>query len=158
MVLLIIDSNFICYKSMIAMKGLSWDEHATGVIFGFLREISSLADKFESPRFVFAWDSRKSFRRNVYPEYKKRPKIEDPEMEDLFNSGRPQFDEIRLKVLPRLGFKNNFIQVGLEADDIMARIVQEHSGKLPLEDRICIVSSDEDLYQLLHNTISIYNP
>ena len=153
--LLIVDSNFICYRSMIAMKGLSWEEHATGVIFGFLREIQNLTEKFESPRFVFAWDSRKSFRRDVYPDYKKRPKVEDPEMEDLFRAGKPQFTELRLKVLPRLGFKNNFIQTGLEADDIIAWIVRDHAWEF---DHTYIISSDEDLFQLLHDKVSIYNP
>ena len=140
---------------MIAMKGLSWEEHATGVVFGFLRQIQQLAEEFPSSRFAFAWDSRKSFRKVVYPEYKRRTKVEDPEMEDLLNSGRPQFTEIRLKVLPRLGFKNNFIQVGLEADDIIAKIAQDYADKM---DSIVIVSSDEDLFQLLTDNVSMYNP
>lgn len=153
--LVIIDSNFICYKSMIAMKGLSWQEHDTGVIFGFLREIQQLYDKFPSSKFAFAWDSRKSFRRDVYPDYKKRPKVEDPEMEDLIRAGKPQFDEIRLKVLSRLGFKNNFVEVGLEADDIIAWLVRDYAWEM---ERIYIISADEDLYQLLHKNVTIYNP
>lgn len=154
--LLILDSNFICYKSMVAMKGLSWQEHSTGVIFGFLREIQQLSDRFPSAKFAFAWDSRKSFRRTVYPEYKRREKTKDPEMEDLIRSGMPQFDEIRLKVLHRLGFKNNFVEVGLEADDIIAWLANDYAWEM---ENVYIVTSDEDLYQLLgHKNVSIYNP
>lgn len=153
--LLIIDSNFICHRAMRSMMGLSHEEHATGVIFGFLREIQSLAKDFEYPRFVFTWDSKKSYRREVYPEYKKKPPVEDPEMQDILQSGRPQFSEIRLKVLPRLGFVNNFIQTGMEADDIIAWIVKDHAWEF---DHTYIITADEDLYQLLHEKVSIYNP
>jgi len=141
---------------MVAMKGLSWQEHSTGVIFGFLREIQQLSDKFPSARFAFTWDSRKSYRRDIYPEYKRREKTKDPEMEDLMRSGLPQFDEIRLKVLYRLGFKNNFVEVGLEADDIIAWLVNDYAWEM---ENVYIVTSDEDLYQLLvHNNTTIYNP
>ena len=137
------------------MKGLSYEDHPTGVIFGFLRELQKLSEEFESPNFVFAWDSKKSFRRDVYPDYKKKPPLEDPEMIDLIQSGKPQFTEVRLKVLPRLGFKNNFVQTGLEADDIIAWIARDHAWEY---DHTYIVSSDEDLFQLLHDKVSIYNP
>ena len=153
--LLIIDSNFIAYRAMLSMMGLSYEEHSTGVIFGFMREILKLSEDFEQPRFTFAWDSRKSYRRDVYPDYKKRPQIEDPEMEDIIRSGKPQFTEIRTKILPKLGFQNNFIQTGLEADDIIAHIANDHAWEF---DHTYIVTSDEDLYQLLNSKVSIYNP
>ena len=153
--MLVIDSNYLCYKAMLTMKGLSWEEHSTGVIFGFLRQIQTLAEEFDNFRFIFAWDSRKSYRRDVYPDYKKRPKVEDPEMEDLFRAGKPQFDELRLKVLPRLGFRNNFIQLGLEADDVIAWVVRDHAWEF---EQVYIISADEDLYQLLHNNVSMYKP
>jgi len=140
---------------MIAMKGLSWEEHATGVIFGFLRQIQQLAEEFPNSRFAFAWDSRRSFRRNVYPIYKEKPEMEDPEMIDLLNSGKPQFSTIRFDILPRLGFNNNFMQRGLEADDIIACITRDHAQNM---DHTYIVSSDEDLFQLLRKNVSIYNP
>jgi len=141
---------------MLSMMGLSHEEHATGVIFGFLREIQKLAEEFEgSKQFAFAWDSRKSYRRDIYPDYKKRTQIEDPEMEDILRSGKPQFDEIRLNVLPKLGFKNNFIQTGLEADDIIAYIARKNVERF---EQIYIASSDEDLFQILYDNISIYNP
>jgi hypothetical protein len=76
-------------------------------------------------------------------------------MEDIHRSGKPQFTELRLKVLTRLGFKNNFIQTGLEADDIIASVVKDHAWEF---DQVYIVTSDEDLFQLLHNNVSIYNP
>lgn len=141
---------------MLSMMGLSHEEHATGVIFGFLREMQKLSEDFEKPQFAFAWDSRKSFRRDIYPDYKKKPpQKEDPEMEDIIRSGKPQFAEIRINVLPRLGFINNFIQIGIEADDIIAWIAKDHAWEY---DHTYIVTSDEDLFQLLHEKVSIYNP
>lgn len=153
--LLVIDSNFLCYRAMLSMMGLSHEEHGTGVIFGFLRELQKLSEDFEHPRFTFAWDSMKSFRRDAFPGYKKKPPIEDPEMEDIIRSGKPQFSEIRINVLPRLGFANNFIQLGLEADDIMAWITKDHAWEF---DHTYVVTADEDMFQILNTKVSIYNP
>jgi len=125
------------------------------VIFGFLRQIQQLAEEFTDPKFVFTWDSRRSLRRNVYPIYKEKPEVEDPEMIDLLNSGRPQFTQIRLEVLPRLGFNNNFMQSGLEADDLIARIALDYADDM---DHTYIISADEDLFQLLRKNVSMYNP
>lgn len=156
MKLLIIDSNYICYKSMLALRGLSYQDHFTGVIFGFLREIQKLATDFDNPKFIFTWDSRKSYRKDVYPEYKKRPEIKDPEMEDLISVGKPQFNTIRTSVLPQLGFDNSFIQVGCEADDIIAWIIHDYSQFKELD--ITIISGDNDLFQLLHPNVKMYDP
>ena len=64
-----------------------------------------------------------------------------------------QFARLRMKVLPKFGFKNNFIQTGLEADDIIAAIVQNYEPP----EKFIIVSSDNDLYQLLSPTVSMFS-
>jgi DNA polymerase I len=51
-----------------------------------------------------------------------------------------------------LGYKNIFQTHGLEADDIIARICKDNPNC-----EIFIVSNDEDLYQLLTNTVCILN-
>ena len=56
-----------------------------------------------------------------------------------------------MKVLPKLGFKNNFIQTGMEADDLIAAITQNYDVEL------VIISADQDLYQLLTPTVSMYS-
>jgi len=103
-----------------------------------------LAKTLKSNKFVFAWDSAKSKRRQLYPEYRlarRKQRQENPQDWPLL---RRQFKEIRDKVLPQLGYKNIFLKTGYEADDIIASICLENE-----DEEIAIVSADSDLYQLL---------
>lgn len=152
----VVDGPCVCYRSMFSIGNLSFEERPTGVIFGFLSVILQLADKFDYPKFVFTWDSRKSIRRSIYPNYKRREQERaSAEVLELLEIARPQFVAIRTRVLPLMGFRNNFIQTGLEADDLIARTVEAiENGK----DRRCIIATiDNDLYQLLSPSTSVYN-
>jgi len=145
--LLIIDSPALCHRAKFAMQKveLSHEEMKTEIIFNFLNQIMSLAKRFETNQFVFCWDSRKSFRRDLYPAYKwKRKEDKTQEEKDFAVLAYEQFHRLRREVLPALGFKNNFIQTGLEADDIIASIVFSKYKPKPI-----IISRDNDLYQLL---------
>ena len=150
---IIIDSSYLCYRAAFTMGDLSHEDKGTGVIFGFLSQIHQLAKKFDYPNFIFAWDSRKSFRRDLYHDYKKKNKEMTPEMIELMEVAKPQFQEIRINVLPILGFKNTFIQVGIEADDIIAMILEGDVTK-----EFTTISSDNDLYQLLGHRFQMYDP
>jgi DNA polymerase-1 len=138
---------------MYTMGNLSFDERPTGIIFGFLNQILQLAIRFDYPRFIFAWDSKRSCRRDVYPNYKQKDKEITQDMLELLGISKPQFSTLRIQVLPRIGFANNFIQTGLEADDIIAMIVKDLYHK-----EVYIISSDNDLYQLLLPTHNLYDP
>ena len=154
MKVLVIDSNCLGHIAKHSMKGLSFDEIETGVIFGFMNHVLRLAKKFETNRFAFCWDSRKSLRKEVYPKYKYKRHDNTGKTEEeivLNESAYRQFVELRKKVLPEFGFKNVFIQKGIEADDLIASIVRANKNEY------IVVSHDEDLYQLL-NLAPIYNP
>jgi DNA polymerase-1 len=91
----------------------------------------------------------------MFPDYKKARKREKTEEEQtLDHMAYAQFATIRKEILPELGFHNNFKEEGYEADDIIAKIVQERCGP---DEEIVIVSTDEDLYQLLYDNVSIYS-
>lgn len=153
--ILLIDANAICHQAKHSMKGFSYDEQEVGVIFGFMRQLLALAKNFQTNKFVFAWDSRKSFRTNMFLKYKEKRKTAEKTKEEkrfdeiAFN----QFNIIREEILPELGFCNNFMIDGYEADDIIASIIQKINGK----EEIVIISSDEDLFQLLSETVSMYS-
>jgi len=114
-----------------------------------------LVEVFNHPRFVFAWDSQRSFRKKLYPEYKKKVVQIDLKLLEILETGIPQFREVRFKILPKLGFKNSWLQSGIEADDIIAIFIKKYWERL---DKIVIVSGDTDLYQLLQPVVSIFNP
>jgi len=156
MTTLLIDSLSICHAAKHAMKRypLSTDEMRTEVIFVFLQKTLTLARRFNTNKFVFAWDSRKSFRQKLYPKYKaNRHKTDYSDDEKFFNRmTHDQFSVIRRRILPEMGFVNNFIQTGYEADDIIAGICHNETS-----DECVIVSTDTDLYQLIRNNISQFN-
>jgi 5'-3' exonuclease len=131
-------------------NNLSFRGKPTGIIYGFLRYVLKYAMKFNTRHFVFAWDSKKSYRAEIYPEYKanRNNKEFTPEEQRAYKEAISQFHELRKEVLPRLGFRNNFIQTGVEADDIIARAVKDVKRHQALTD-IVVVSRDNDLWQLL---------
>ena len=139
---LIIDCSQLCYASAFTMKDLSFEEMRTGVIFGFLLQVFRLSREFMSRDFVFCWDSKKRFREELYPDYKGDRREKSPFDEDTFHEVRLQMGYLRERILPDMGFKNNFIRTGLEADDLIACAVQQMPGSV-------VVSNDSDLYQLL---------
>jgi 5'-3' exonuclease len=147
---LILDCHGICHTVRHALGDvpLTHEGLDTEVIFGFLRSLKSYGLKYRPERVVFVWDSQINFRKRIDSEYKaprvklQRAKTEtEKRLDEIMYS---QFNKLRLEVLPTLGFKNNFIQTGMEADDIIASIVYNN----PLYQNI-VVSGDADLYQLL---------
>jgi len=148
----LLDMNNLCHISYHSMGNLSNDDKEVGVIFGVLKQLLSLSKKIESNRFVFLWDSRKNFRKEIYPEYKaNRIKSNDEHHEDrmcLYN----QITELRRDVIPGLGFNNSFLQSGYEADDLIVHFIIHHP-----KDEFVIVSTDQDLYQVLRPTVKISN-
>jgi len=148
---LILDCNNLCYSAFHTFGELSFEEKKVGVIFGFLQRILFLANKFETTKFIFCWDSKKNYRKILYPEYKaNRRRDLTPQEEIDYALAFKQFDALRKEVLPKLGFANILQQNGYEADDLLAEIVLKTEGDF------IIVSTDKDLYQLL-NRCDIYN-
>ena len=143
--MIIIDSNYVSHVAKHAMKGFSYEDMKTGVIFGFLRQLLSLATKFDSNEMIFVWDSKNNLREKIYPEYKIKRKdkrtVDDKEMDTM---SYPQFNILKNEILPSIFKCNIFSCDGYEGDDIIARIIQDYH-----KSTFMIVSSDEDLYQLL---------
>lgn len=152
--MILIDSNSICHMAKHSLDSLSWEEKKVGVIFGFLRQLLSLSKTCGENQFVFVWDASSSTKRmDIFPDYKKARRkektIDEKQLDDITYS---QFTEVRKYVLPKLGFKNNFKVDGFEADDLIAKICLKYPKK-----QITIISTDEDLYQLLSDNVSLYS-
>ena len=155
MKLIIVDSHYIAHRTKHALKGLTYAEKQTGVIYGFLNSVKSLWQKFKPCQFVFTWDSELSLRREIYPEYKNKKSKEQRKPEDVALDVicMPQFPIIRDEVLKTLGFRNIFRKLGYEADDIIASIVKERDDPK----NTIVISRDNDLWQLLKHT-QMWNP
>jgi 5'-3' exonuclease len=154
---LIIDCHNICYASLFKMGDLSYQGQPTGMVYGFLRKIFSLCKEYDTNQIIYCWDSRKSYRKRIYPEYKgNRHSNHTEEEKEMFDYAHSQMDTLHNTILPELGFRNNFHAIGYEADDLIALCAMRHP------DNYVIVSGDSDLYQLLYKSrsyeVKIHNP
>ena len=159
---ILVDSSFLAHQARFSMGNLSHEETATGVLYGFLMRVLTLAERFESNNFIFCFDTdaSKGVRRRDWPEYKLKRQQDrsEAELADIIRMHQ-QLDALRDNVLPSLGFKNLFWQQGFESDDVIAHIAK----KVPLAKlgecaHLYIVSNDGDLAQLLVPAVSMYNP
>lgn len=148
---IVIDANGLAWNIFYGVKGLSHNNKDTNVIYGFLNELLYLGHRFKSNDFVFCWDSKNNYRLRLYPEYKQKRK-EDPKKQEAKAKAFPQFDALRKIILPEMGFKNNYLQGGVESDDLIAKICTDYIQP------ILLVSGDEDMYQCLYPHVTIYQP
>lgn len=147
--LVVVDCNYLCHRARFTTGPLSYKDQPTGVIFGFLNQLAMIGQTLRPDNIAFTWDSRRSLRRERYSFYKDRSKTEPPDQ--MLLDAFKQFSMLRQEIIPALGFKNNFMQDGYEADDIMAQICLDWSGKTVL------TTSDDDMLQVLSPTTEIYN-
>ncbi len=154
---LLIDANFLCHKAKYATGHLSHGNTKTGIMYGVLNQVLKLYEDLEADHVVFCWDSAKSVRKHYFPWYKKkRHDNKTDEEKEADGKAFIQFEELRTQVLPAFGFRNNFMQTGLEGDDIMARLCWSYLADDGHE--LVVVTADEDLYQMITQTTWCYNP
>ncbi len=157
MIPLILDCNFMCHRAKHATGGLSSEDMATGIVFGFLTQLLAIGQQFESNRFFLCWDSKKSIRERHDPTYKanrKKKKLTKEEIKDRFTT-KIQMNQLRKELLPLIGFKNIYMQTGLEGDDMMAVVAKRFST---IETESILITSDEDLFQCINKYTSWYTP
>jgi 5'-3' exonuclease len=122
---------------------LSFGGKQTGVIYGALKELAHLNEKFKPDCISVTWDMQKSYRKEKYPYYKANRKP-IPGLEDC----KEQMHKLE-KILPMIGV-NSVVAEGYEGDDIMAVVAKEYKD-------VVICTGDHDMYQCLDKDVSIYN-
>ncbi len=146
--LYIIDGHALCYRAYYAFIRnplLNSRGQNTSAIFGFARMLYRLIIDQKPDYIAVAFDPpKKSFRFEMYPEYKaNRQKMPD----DL----RSQIDEIK-RMVEALGLAR--IELGdYEADDVLGTMARKFGSKT-LE--VMLVTGDKDAYQLLDKNVRIY--
>jgi DNA polymerase-1 len=157
--LLLLDSNYLCHRAHYSTGELSCGDYRTGVIFGFLRTVIELQDRFLPGAIAFCFDKGPILRELDYPEYKEARREKYRNMTEEERVSKEYMDEqirdLRTKHIKALGFANIFYQRGYEGDDIIASICEDKRYRGV---RKIIVSNDHDLYQLLSKKTSIYTP
>jgi len=119
----------------------------TNASFGFLDFLLRLIARENPQRMAIAFDSGpKSFRNEIYPEYKANRGVTPPEL-------WPQFEQCERIVealgLPLVKVENH------EADDVLASLADlcRREGY-----KVIIVSGDKDLAQLVDDSLTVLDP
>jgi len=147
--LFLVDGSGFIFRAFYGLKMhmTRSDGTPTNAVYGFCNMLLKLLDDTEADYLAVIFDSaRKTFRNDIYPDYKAN-RGEPPE--ELV----PQFPLIRDATR---AFSVPAIEVpGFEADDIIATYARaaEAAG-----DEVTIVSSDKDLMQLVSEKVTLQDP
>ncbi|MBL7107715.1 MAG: DNA polymerase I [Candidatus Cloacimonetes bacterium] len=144
----ILDGTALIYRSYYAFKNrplINSKGENTSAIFGFLRTIISLIEKFQPEYFAIAFDEREpTFRHKKFPEYKA---TRDKMPEDLVEQLAPIQQLVEDAKIPHIS------KPGYEADDIIGTLSRKFSNNF----EIIIISRDKDFYQLIDENITLYD-
>lgn len=121
-------------------------EHV-GAIYGFTSMLTRVILEISCSHFAVVLDSGgKTFRHDIFPEYKShRPPVPE-ELITQFPLVREAVSALNVDILEKQGF---------EADDLIATFAKAASNK---GIKVTIISSDKDLMQLIDDNISLYDP
>lgn len=151
---LIIDGDYVAHRNFHALGKLQHAGELTGVVFGFLRDAVQFSERLGTSHLVFAFDEGASKRKQFFPEYKARRHNRTEEEQAIRVDLHRQLRTLQNELLPAIGWKNVFSANGYEADDVIASICQKSLGN----DEAIIVSRDHDLFQLIDEKISMWDP
>jgi len=147
--LYLIDGSGFAYRSYYAIRSGLTDSKGrpTNAVFGFARILLKILREEEPSHVVVVFDvGRKTFRNEIYPEYKAQ-RQETPE--DLKSQFPLMHELVQALDLPLL------LVPGVEADDVIGTLARR-AEKAGME--AVIVSCDKDLLQLVTDRTSVYNP
>ena len=141
--LLIIDGNSIANRAYYALPFLSNHKgEPSGAVFGFANILIKLISQTHPSHIIVAFDhARRTFRNDIYQEYKMQRK---PSPHELL----VQFPAIK-DMLKTMGI-SVYESSGIEADDIIGTICKSYSGEK------FILSGDRDLLQLIDDNTSVW--
>ena len=145
--LTLVDGSYYLFRAYHAMPGLTnAQREPTGAIFGVINMLRKLLKEEQPDYFAVVFDAKgKSFRNDLYPEYKaNRP----PAPPDLVAQIEPLHEIIRSLGVPLLLIDN------VEADDVIATLAARASDAGL---RTLVSTGDKDLAQIVNNDIYLIN-
>lgn len=149
--ILLLDMGHLTHRAWYTTGSLSHQGTGTGVVYGVLRDLVEFQDQFDPVSICFCFDSSARLRVLDYPGYKAN---RTPMPEEF----KEQVLGLYKSYLGNLGYRNIFRQRGYEADDLIAALCDKGQHNRVCNSEIVIVSGDSDLYQLLGQGVSIFNP
>lgn len=141
----IIDGNNICFRSFYALPMLSnFEGVISNAVFGFANTLVKIIEQEKPDYIAVAFDKgKKTFRHQMYKEYKAQRRPTPKELLDQLPLLRQMLDTMHIR----------YIELDdIEADDIIGVL----SRKFDTEN--LIVSADKDVLQLINGNTSVYAP
>ena len=145
--LTLVDGSYYLFRAYHAMPGLTNSQkEPTGAIFGVINMLRKLIKEEQPDYFAVVFDAKgKSFRNDLYPEYKaNRP----PAPPDLVAQIEPLHEIIRALGVPLLLIDN------VEADDVIATLAARAAGAGL---QTLVSTGDKDLAQIVNDDIHLIN-
>ena len=145
--LTLVDGSYYLFRAYHAMPGLTNSQkEPTGAIFGVINMLRKLLKEEQPDYFAVVFDVKgKSFRNDLYPEYKaNRP----PAPPDLVAQIEPLHEIIRALGVPLLLIDN------VEADDVIATLAARAAGAGL---QTLVSTGDKDLAQIVNDDIHLIN-
>ena len=145
--LTLVDGSYYLFRAYHAMPGLTnAEKEPTGAIFGVINMLRKLVKEEQPDYFAVVFDVKgKSFRNDLYPEYKaNRP----PAPPDLVAQIEPLHEIIRALGVPLLLIDN------VEADDVIATLAARAAGAGL---QTLVSTGDKDLAQIVNDDIHLIN-
>src|SRR6201996_3913898 len=146
--LYLVDGSGFIFRAFHALPDLTRaDGTHIGAVLGFCNMLHRLLTDLQAEHIAVIFDAaRKTFRNEIYPDYKAHRPPPPPELIPQFAIIR---DATRAFGLPCIEAAN------YEADDLIAAYAREAvAKKLPVR----IVSSDKDLMQLIRPGVEMFDP
>ncbi|ORT51690.1 DNA polymerase I [Vibrio sp. qd031] len=145
--LILIDGSSYLYRAFHAYpESMSNGDIQTNAIYGVVNMLRSMMKQFSSERIAVIFDAKgKTFRDDVYPEYKaNRPSMPN----ELRSQIEPLHNIIKAMGLPLL------VIPGVEADDVIGTLAHQASQQgMP----VLISTGDKDMAQLVDENVTLIN-
>ena len=149
MALFLVDGHALAYRSYYAFIRrplVNSKGEETSAVFGFLKTVFSLLEKYDPSHVAVVFDSEeKTFRNGLFAEYK----ANRPEMPRSLSEQLPRIVEVLGAMsIPVLALP------GYEADDIIATLAKRLGEGM----QVRIVSGDKDLLQVVDDNVHVIRP
>jgi DNA polymerase-1 len=142
---ILIDGNSFIHRSFHALPAFTNKyNHPTGAISGTLNMINSILNRYAPDKLIVCFDAKgKTFRHDIFPEYKGTRPPSDPDLS-------VQFEPLK-KIVKAWGLPMLCIE-GVEADDTMGTVA---NAAVDLGYDVVISTSDKDMRQVVSVDIKI---
>jgi DNA polymerase-1 len=141
----LVDGSSYIFRAFFALPALSSSSGLpTNAIYGFTNMMLRLLKTYRPEYLAVALDAgRKTFRNEIYQDYKSNRPEAPPDLIPQFPYIRKVLEALRVAQVEREGY---------EADDLIATLARQFSARAV---EVVIVSGDKDLMQLVSNGIRL---